>query len=67
VYEADYNADGTIDYRVETLYEYLDGSKYVMGVSTGELEVFSDNSIDFQNPLSEQFTLLSSNSPDFVM
>jgi hypothetical protein len=39
-----------------------------MGVSTGELGVFSDNSMDYQvNPLSEQFTLPFSDSSDFVM
>jgi hypothetical protein len=58
VYESDENADGTIDYRQETLYEYSDGNKYVMGVSTGEVEVFADDLIDFPvNPLSEQFNL----------
>jgi hypothetical protein len=31
---------------------------YVMGVSTGEVEVFADDSIDFPvNPLTEQFNL----------
>ncbi len=58
VVENDYDADGTIDFRQEILYEYLNGSEYVIGVSTGEPEVFADNSIDSQvNPLSEQFNL----------
>ncbi|MGL5833492.1 MAG: hypothetical protein ACRC1Z_09705, partial [Waterburya sp.] len=58
IFENDHNGDGTIDYRQETLYEYLDENKYVVGASTGEFEVSTDDLINFPvNPLSEQFNL----------
>ncbi|MBE9171286.1 hypothetical protein IQ238_28590 [Pleurocapsales cyanobacterium LEGE 06147] len=67
VFEYDSDGDGKIDFREETLYEYLNGSKYVIGFSTEELEVFSDNSINSQvDPLSEEFTLPFSVSSDVM-
>jgi hypothetical protein len=54
----DFDGDGTVDSRQETLYEYLNGSQYVIGVSTREIEVLADDSFDVQiNPLSEQLNL----------
>jgi hypothetical protein len=66
VFESDSDGDGLLNYRQETLYEYLDGSESVMGVST-KLEVFSDRSLDFQvDPLSEDLTLSFSVAADVM-
>ena len=67
VHEADNDGDGNIDSRSSALYEYFDGSEYVMGVSHQEIELFSDNSIDFQvEPLSEKLNLPFSISSDVM-